>query len=278
MIVDTHLHVWQLHSEAYPWQPLANVAPDYAWPLENIIEVMDKCGIDRGVLVQTSMYSFDNRYILDCARRYPDRFRLVGLVDPRAGTVEADMESLAGQGVRGLRLGPKLRADIAWYNDSRADRLWQKAGQLDLILTLLVRLDQVGPAARAIKRFPNVKVVIDHMARPDEIEDPDGRLFGDLLALAQFEQVYVKVSALGFMSQQPYPHRDILDLVRRVFDAFGPTRLMWGTDTPMSQDPAALPEALRLIDLALPDASPEDRAEIMGGTAARLFGWKPASP
>jgi L-fuconolactonase len=273
VIIDTHLHVWELHSERYPWQPLAGVAPDYGWPVENQIEVMDQSGIDKGVLVQPSMYSFDNRYILDCAWRYPERFRLIGLVDPRADTVESSMESLAEQGVRGLRLGPMLRPDIPWYGDRQADRVWKKAAELDMIITLLVTPDQVAPATEAIKRFPGVRVVVDHLARPDKADDPGGSQFEDLLALVRFEQVYVKVSALGFMSHESYPHRDMLDLVRRVFDAFGPERLMWGTDTPMSQDPTTVPDALRLIDIALPDSSPDDRMQIKGGTAARLFGW-----
>jgi L-fuconolactonase len=273
VIIDTHLHVWELHSERYPWRPLAGVAPDYGWPVENQIEVMDQSGIDKGVLVQPSMYSFDNRYILDCAWRYPERFRLIGLVDPRADTVESSMESLAERGVRGLRLGPMLRPDIPWYGDRQADRVWKKAAELDMIITLLVTPDQVAPATEAIKRFPGVRVVVDHLARPDKADDPGGSQFEDLLALAQFEQVYVKVSALGFMSHESYPHRDMLDLVRRVFDAFGPERLMWGTDTPMSQDPTTVPDALRLIDIALPDSSPDDRMQIKGGTAARLFGW-----
>jgi len=273
VIIDTHLHVWELHSERYPWQPLADVAPDHGWPVERQIEVMDKSGIDKGVLVQPSMYSFDNRYILDCSQRYPERFRLVGLVDPRAESVESDMTSLADQGVRGLRLGPMLRPDIPWYNDKQADRVWKKAAELGMIITLLVKPDQVAPATEAIKRFPRVRVVIDHLARPDIADDPEGPQFETLLALARFEQVYVKVSALGFMSHEPYPHRDMLDLVRRVCDAFGPERLMWGTDTPMSQDPATVPDALRLIDVALPDISPDDRMQIKGGTAARLFGW-----
>ena len=70
----------------------------------------------------------------------------------------------------------------------------------------------------------------------------------DLLALAQFERVYVKASALAFMSQKPYPHQDILELVRQVFDTFGPERMMWGTDTPMSQDEETLSETLSLIE------------------------------
>jgi L-fuconolactonase len=273
MIVDTHIHVWELVSGRYPWQPLANIAPDYEWPVEKEIEVMDRYGIDKGVIVQPSMYAFDNGYILDASQRYPDRFRLVGLVDPRSDRVEADIQSLVDHGFRGLRLAPRLRPDIAWYCDSRADRVWRQAAELDMILTLLIGLDRLGGILTALERYPNVKVVIDHLARPDVTLDAEGKLFVDLLALARFENVYLKLSALGFMSRQAYPHADVQAWVRRSFDAFGPDRLMWGTDTPMSQDPAGLADAMRLVDYALPDASAEDRQKIMGGTAARLFGW-----
>ena len=280
MIVDSHLHCWKLSSEHFPWNPLGTFKPDYEWPIENEIEVMDKYGIDGGVLVQVSMYGFDNRYLVDCGRRYPDRLALVGMVDPRADSVESEMESLAEQGVKGLRLAPVIRPEIRWYNDSKADRLWRKAGELGWILALLVSPDQVASVAKAIRRFPEVRVVIDHIARPDLAEESErSELFGDLVALGEFEQVYVKVSCLAYISQAvglsrgPQPHQDIMNLVRRLVDAYGPERLMWGTDTPGSQDPDELPNAMRWFELGLPELSAEEQALIMGEAAARLWGW-----
>jgi predicted TIM-barrel fold metal-dependent hydrolase len=271
MIIDTHLHVWELSSDQYPWNPLATVAPTYPWSIENEIEVMERYGIDRGILVQPSMYRWDNRYLLECARRYPDRFHLVGLVNPESPNVLDEMESLAKQGVKGLRLGPMLRPDITWYNSSESDQLWEKAGELGLILTLLVIPEQVASARKAIQRFPMTKVVIDHLARPDKVVSNEA--LEDLFTLAKFDQVYIKASALGFMSRMSYPHEDILAVVHRTYDCFGPQRLMWGTDTPMSQKPEGIPAALKLIDLALPGAPAQDLDWIKGQTAAKLFGW-----
>jgi L-fuconolactonase len=272
VIIDTHLHVWERSSERYPWKPLADVAPDYAWPIEKEIEVMDKYGIDQGVIVQPSMYSFNNDYIIQCGRSFPNRFALIGLVNPVSEALEQDMDNLADKGIKGLRLAPKLRPDLVWYNDDHADLLWRKAQQLDLILTLLIGPDQILDARKAIERFPEVKVVIDHLARPDLEEDPERPLFGNLLELALFDRVYVKLSALGFMSKRRYPHRDMLELIKRTFDAFGPERLMWGTDTPMSTDPDAVPCEVRLMELALPEIPEDDREKILGYTAATLFG------
>lgn len=271
MIIDAHLHVWELSSERYPWNPLATVAPTYAWPVEREVEVMDRYGIDGGVLVQPSMYRWDNRYLLECARRYPGRFHLVGLVNPDADTVLEDMEALAAEGVQGLRLGPMLRPEMAWFNTPKTDRIWRKASDLSLILTLLVSPEQVADSRDAIRRFPGARIIVDHLARPDKASRPEA--MQDLLSLAEFPQVYIKVSALRYMSREPYPHQDILAIVRQVYDRFGPQRLMWGTDTPMSQTPEGIPDALKLIDLALPGASQAEIEMIKGGTAAALFGW-----
>lgn len=271
MIVDTHLHVWELSNDRYPWNPLATVAPSYAWPVENEIEVMDRYGIDKGVLVQPSMYRWDNRYLLDCARRFPDRFSLVGLVNPASSTVVDEMTALTNQGVKGLRLGPMLRPDIAWYNTTESDRVWQMAGELGLIITLLIIPEQIAAAREAIRRHPNTRVIVDHLARPDQAVSPQA--LDDLFALAEFDWVYLKVSALGYMSRMPYPHEDMLSLVRGVYHSFGAQRLMWGTDTPMSQKPEDIPAALGLIDLALPTVPQADIDWIKGITAAKLFGW-----
>jgi predicted TIM-barrel fold metal-dependent hydrolase len=273
MIIDTHLHVWELASQEFPWQPLATVKPDYAWPVEKQIGVMDQFGIDAGVLVQPSMYAFDNRYLLDCGQRYPDRLRLVGMVDPRSDDVESEMEALAAQGVRGLRLAAMLRPDIPWFNTRLSDRVWQKAAELNLILVLLIRPDQLLDASHSIERFPETQVMIDHLARPDLETIPESETFQQLLGLASRSQVTVKASALGFMSAQPYPHHDMIELVRQTYVAFGANRLMWGTDTPMSQKPVDYLSALRLLDIALPDAPSSAISLIKGETAHKIFGW-----
>jgi predicted TIM-barrel fold metal-dependent hydrolase len=75
------------------------------------------------------------------------------------------------------------------------------------------------------------------------------------------------------MSRMPYPHEDMISLVRRVYHSFGAQRLMWGTDTPMSQKPEEIPAALGLIDLALPTIPQANIDWIKGNTAATLFGY-----
>ncbi len=229
---------------------------------------MEAAGIDKGILVQTSFYGNDNRYQLDSMRRYPGRFAVIGIVDPESDCVEAEIEELVGQGASGFRLAPLLRPDIHWYSE----RLWRVADQLGLILTLLVSPEQAVASAEAIVRHPGVKAVVDHLAHPELEHDPQHPLFERLLAMAEYDNVYVKASALDAISRQPYPHRDVLDLVRRTLDAFGPERVMWGTDYAMSsRHRYTMADVLALIDRALDGAPPEEAALVKGGTAARLW-------
>ena len=270
MIIDTHLHAWLLSSNDYPWNPLATVAPDYAWPIEDSIEVLDNHGIDAGVLIQPSMYAFDHSYVISCIRKYPDRLRLVGMVDPRSPTLETDVQKLARLGFCGLRLAPMLRPDLSWYNNAQTDRLWRAAADTDMILGLLLAPHQMEEAVKSIERFPSATIVVDHIARPDQMS---GTIPEALLTSARYKNVYVKLSALGFMSSLPYPHPDAQQWIQTIYDEFGPDRMMWGTDTPLSQDPDRVSAALDLLDQALPRISSNDLDKILGNTAAHLFGW-----
>ena len=273
-IVDTHVHVWELASGRFPWQPIGKLRPDFQWTIEQQVAAMEQNNIACGIIVQTSWYGYDNRYGIDCLRRYPGRFAFVGMVDPAREDIENEMERLANQGVGGLRLPVLLRPDLPWYGTPQTDRMWRQAGELEWVLCLLVTLEQVLEARRTIEQFPQVKIAIDHIAHPDLETPPGGSLFAQLLKMANLPNVYVKVSALAAISRLPYPHRDVLEQVKRAFDAFGPQRLMWGTDHAMTQKIRnySLQQALNSVDTALKDASPEDRAWVKGGTATRV--WK----
>jgi predicted TIM-barrel fold metal-dependent hydrolase len=123
--------------------------------------------------------------------------------------------------------------------------------------------------ARAVERHrDDFDVCIDHMAdcppgRPDELQK--------LLALARFPRVFVKASHLWSLSREPYPYRDTHELVRRVYDAFGPRRIMWGSDWPLVEKYCGYARALALYRDEIAFFTAEDRRWVLGGTALRLW-------
>jgi predicted TIM-barrel fold metal-dependent hydrolase len=92
-----------------------------------------------------------------------------------------------------------------------------------------------------------------------------------LLALADYPRVFVKISHLWSLSAEKYPYKDTYDLVKRVYDAFGPKRLMWGTDWPIVEKYCGYAKALALYREELGFLTAEDRRWILGGTALKLW-------
>ena len=273
LVIDTHVHVWQPPSARFPWHPIGRLRPDFSWSLDDQVAAMAAAGIDKGVIVQTSWYGFDNSYGSHCLGRYPDKFAYVGMADPRRSDLADELARLAGQGMRGLRIPALLRPDLPWWDAPEAERLWRQAGALGLILCLLVTPQQVVDAASTIERHEEVRVVVDHLAHPDLEEPPGGPLFHELLKMSRLPHLYLKVSAFPAISRLADPYPDVLGWVQEAFAAYGPQRLMWGTDHAMTQRIVEFPlaRALQLVDQALAAESPGDRAWVKGRAAAELW-------
>jgi L-fuconolactonase len=128
-----------------------------------------------------------------------------------------------------------------------------------------------------IRDFPHVPVVIDHLARIDlKAADPLPE-FKKLLTLARYANVWVKVSELSVLSPSgTYPYKDTFPWVRRLYDAFGPDRLLWGTGYPgATRGEAGRPSLQQELDLVrkeIPFFTSVEREKILGGNAAKL--WK----
>ena len=132
-----------------------------------------------------------------------------------------------------------------------------------------------------VRSFLKVPVVIDHLARIDlKLADPNPE-FKKLLALARYPNVWVKVSELSVLSPSgKYPYADTFSWVRRMYEAFGPDRMLWGTGFPGATRSEAgrpsLAEELSLIRKEIPFFTAEDREKILGRNAAKLWGFESA--
>ena len=202
----------------------------------------------------------------------PRRFQSIGMVNPESVDVVDEIDKLLDMGISGFRLAPMLRPDIHWYGTPKSERFWNKADKHGLIFTLLVDLPQLIDLEDTIRRYPNVISVIDHMAHPERETDPDHPLFRQMLKMAEIPNLFVKISALGVMSQQPFPHLDMIDYGRQTIDAFGPSRCMWGTDHALSRHICDMNAALECLDQLTQDLSEEEKEQIRGLCAAKL--WK----
>ncbi|MBX6374177.1 MAG: amidohydrolase [Acetobacteraceae bacterium] len=277
LTIDAQVHAYERNHPGRPWAAALHGPPEVTG--DDMVAAMDAVGVDGAILVSVfTMYRYDASYAIEVHAKHPGRFALVKPVDPNdpaVGDTVADWASTPGAvGIRIMMRGG-VSEDPA---DPGINRVLAAAKQHSLPVNLLAygRLDQVRQLAA---RHPDTQLVIDHLGLPQPFEPPPpAEPWADLpklLALAEHDNVAVKITGACTLSHEPFPYRDIWDPLGRIFDAFSLDRCMWGTDWTravalLSYEQGV--EAFRRTD-RLTDS---DRATLMGGTAQRIYRWAPS--
>lgn len=298
MIFDTHAHVLSADREAYPFGTLrGGAAPPVSpivFPVEELIQQMDACGVDHACLVQrATLYGYDNRYALSAAARFPGRLAPVVVLDGQEPGAAAKLAHLAAERrLAGVRLvAPTLTADdTAWLDSEPVLDLWAAASRLHLPVTvILYRLNNAaGRSAllRVARRFRELPILVDHVGLPHsstpekkwgeaqglDYSIPGGPDFGiaeHLTELGALPHVFFKVTDINF-DRLAEAHLDGAGFVRVLADAFGAERLLWGSD--VGQSPAPYSAKVARLRQAAQRLTEAERSAFLGGTAARLYG------
>jgi predicted TIM-barrel fold metal-dependent hydrolase len=269
--IDAHVHVWTDDRLRYPRAAGESAyTPDRFTP-EDFLAHASPNGVTRTVLVQMSFYRFDHRYMLESMRAHPGVFSGIGIVDAEGRDPAAAMTELAGRGVRGFRIAPGS-SPRTWLDSPGMAAMWECGGQRRLAMCPLVGPDALPALDRMCGRFPETPVVIDHLARigaDGTVRDADVAL---LCRLAKHPNVYVKVSAFYALGRKRAPYTDLVPMIQRVCGAYGPFRLMWGSDCPFQvQGGHTYAASLGLIREHLGFLSADDRAWLLSKTAESLF-------
>jgi predicted TIM-barrel fold metal-dependent hydrolase len=227
-------------------------------------------GVAHTVIVHVIYYRWDCRYAADAVRAHPQQFMGVCRINPESAKPRAELDHWVAEGFRGVRLSPGLGPGGEWINDTRQmDAIWERTTELKIPMTVLCPIGRIPDVEKVIERHnERLDVCIDHMA-DSPIDQPDE--LKKLLRLSRYPRVYVKLSHLWSLSKQEYPYRDTHDQVRRLYDAFGPQRLMWGTDWPGVEDYCGYAKALALYRDEIRFFNDDDRKWILGETALKLW-------
>jgi predicted TIM-barrel fold metal-dependent hydrolase len=274
LIVDSQVHIWAADTPERPWPPGRTAQAHRTEPLgkDALLGEMDAAGVARVVIVPPSWEGDRNDLALAAARQHPDRFRVMGRLALERPESRALIAGWKGQpGMLGLRFTFHTALQRPWLTDGTADWLWPAAEKAGIPVMVFV-----PGSLRAIdgiaERHPGLRLVIDHLALG--VDRRGAAAFEDLpllLALARLPNVTVKASALPCYSTEAYPYRDLHPFIRRVFDAFGPQRMFWGTD--LTRLPCPYRQAVTLFTEELPWLSESDRAWVMGRAVSEWLGW-----
>jgi L-fuconolactonase len=276
LVVDSQVHIWAADMPERPWRANAHAQTQRAEPVtaDEVLGWMDEGGVDRAIIVPPSWEGDRNDLALAAAALHPDRFAVMGRVDPTAPDLRERLPSWRSQpGMLGLRFAlhtPQLRQP---FLDGQYDWLWGEIERHGLPVMLLIHHPYMPMIDAIAAKHPALKLTIDHMGLVNG--EKDAHAFRDLdklLALAKRPNVAVKASALPCYSGEPYPYAGLHVYVRRVYDAFGPKRMFWGTD--QTRSPIKYREGIALFAQHMPFLSQGDQEWIMGRGVCEWLGWK----
>jgi L-fuconolactonase len=265
-IIDPHVHVWK-HDPQFPFAAGARVPARDATP-ETLLDLMKANGVSKTVIIQVIHYTYDNSYLADVLKRYPNTFQGVCRVDPRNPAAPDHLSQLTEQGFRGVRLSPAGDPSGDWVRGPLMPPLWKRCDELKVPMTVLAPISRMPEVGMLLEKVPDLTVVIDHMAdcpvgQPSELEK--------LIALNRYPNVFVKISHTWSISKQPYPWLDAQEHVKRLYQAFGPQRLMWATDWPIVENHSTYAKALSVVRDEMRFLNADDLHWILSATIQRVW-------
>jgi L-fuconolactonase len=256
VVVDSHCHA----------------SREWYEPIETLLFEMDRYDVEQAVLIQING-QYDNSYQSECVRRYPGRLASVVLVDSRQPDAPHTLERLAGEGASGVRLNPNARSP-----GDEPLAIWRAAARLGLSISCGgSSADFLQPEfAALIEALPEARIVLEHLGGLSRPEDNERR--ARVFELARFPNVSIKVTGLGEFARRAMPvkaplpfEEPVPDYLEQAYRAFGPGRMMWGSDFPPVAGREGYGRALRGCQDWFADKPADDVARMFGGTARSVF-------
>jgi L-fuconolactonase len=265
MRIDSHQHFWNYNPEEYPW-----IKPE--WPIRRsflpdaLAAELKSCQIDGCVAVQARQTLEESRWLLELAERSPIIKGVVGWVDLRAPDVAEQLGRLAANPkFLGVRHVLQDEPNDNYMLDLQFQKGISQLGQFNLKYDLLIFPRQLPAAIRLASAFPEQPFVLDHIAKPPIKEGTLEPWRGHLQELAILPNVWCKVSGMiteadwaWWNAAQLKPYLDV------VFQAFGPNRVMFGSDWPVALLAGTYQQVFELAS--------EYVAPLGAGVESRFFG------
>lgn len=276
MIIDIHPHVISTDTRRFPRAPLGGHQSDWSRErpvsCDEMIAAQDKAGIAKAALVQASTcYGHDNSYVAEAVAAHPERFTGVFSCDILQPDAVETMAHWMAKGLTGMRLfttGSTMPGQADWLDDSRSYPAWRLAEERSLPVCLQMTAKGIPQLANVLERFPKLRVILDHLARPVQEDGPPYSGADSLWGLAGFPGVFLKVTErnlAGARTGKATPETFFGKLVAQ----FGAGRIAWGSNYPASE--RSLPELVKLAEDTLAFLPASDRKWIFAGTAQVLY-------
>ena len=273
MIIDSHQHFWKIgHSFGPKFEDGSVLNRDFL-PAD-IKTVRDSCGVERTVAVQAVASVDETRWLLQLAKESASIAGVVGWVDLTSPDVGQTLDQLISDPrLRGVRHLVELEADPDWLVREDVIRGLREVSRRGLTYDLLVRPIHLKHAVTLADRVPDLRMVVDHIAKPSHDSATIEQWSRDLAAVAGVPSIYCKLS--GMITEAPsgrWKPSDFKPLVETVVELFGDERIMFGSDWPVCLLAGTYIDVFEVMDKALHPISNEVFVKIFGRNAQNFYG------
>lgn len=271
-IIDSHMHIWTMARGDYDWltPDLGEIYRDFA--IDDVVADLDAQGVDQVVLVQAAGTTAETDFMLDVARANKRVRGVVGWVDFEANdAIEQIQERAKDPLMVGLRPMIADLPDPNWILRDDFTAILNAIQDAGLVFDLHARPDMMGQKIAIAKRHPELAMVLNHAGKPPIASEDITQWKQDCTELAACENVVCKFSGLRTEAGDRTDDASIKEVTDFILNAFGPSRLMWGSDWPvltLAGDYTIWAEQTARLLKGLSDT---DRAQIMGGTTSRIY-------
>lgn len=278
--IDTHIHLFD--PARFPYSPLATYKPEPA-TLDDYKKFLPAAGYTNVVIVHPEPYQDDHRYLEYCFDNEPRAgfFKGTCLFDPLLPDTPMRMAQLMKKYPRrivALRIHQNRKAGAPpspvgtpiRERDMAAPEMkktWQAAADLRLAIQMHFTPNHAPSIAKLAQEFPETPVILDHLGRKNQGTPEE---YERVIALGKLPNTIMKLSGWAYCSSEPPPHDDLKPTIRRIYDTFGPDRMMLGV---LGMDPEKKAVAAKVFATQLAFASERDRQKMRAGNAQRLFGF-----
>jgi L-fuconolactonase len=273
MRIDAHQHFWKLAARNGGWPPPELAAIHRDFEPHDLEPLLRGHGIDATVLVQSLPGEADTRYMLGLADRFPFIAAVVGWTDLKAPDAPRRIAALAGhERLRGLRPMLQDLDDERWIDDAALGPAVDAMLRHGLAFDALVLPRHLAPLLAFARRYPELPVVIDHIAKPAIAAGDAGRWRDGIAALAALPQVHCKLSGIVTEAGRDWTVERLRPFVAHVLEAFGPGRVLWGSDWPVLDLAADYGRWIAASEALLVHLDGPARQAVFGGNARRFYG------
>jgi L-fuconolactonase len=274
MRIDAHQHFWVYDPSEYSWidDSMASIRRDFL-PAD-LKPDLERSGFDGTVAVQVRQTLEETRWLLELAASASYIKGVVGWVDLRSAQVQSQLESFAqNPKLVGIRHIVQSEPNDQFLLQPDFLRGIAALGEFDLAYDILIYPKHLPVAAEFVRRFPDQRFVLDHLAKPPIKSGEIHSWALGIRELASLPNVFCKLS--GLVTEADWRHwtpAHFLPYLDTAFECFGPERLMIGSDWPVCTVAASYSQAVDIVKNYLSNFTEEVREAVLGGNATRF--WK----